>query len=145
MYEIPSELLNGPFTVEQSREVGLPRGVLVRRFVRLYPRVWCHPGHPVGNDDRVLAATLALPDRARLTGTSRIQQLGLDFGPRIPIGFVIRLRNGHLTVESQSAHWPSASSGKPSQAHRSPGETGRTGDQRVISGSRATATKRSDR
>lgn len=103
MYEIPSELLNGPFTVEQSREVGLPRGVLVRRFVRLYPRVWCHPGHPVGHDDRVLAATLALPDRARFTGTSRIQQLGLDFGPRIPIGFVIRLRNGHLTVESVRA------------------------------------------
>ena len=86
MFAIPPELMHGPFTVEHSREPGLPRGVLVRRFVRLHPRVWCHPAHPMTHDDRVLAATLALPDRAKLTGISRIQQLGLDFGPRTPSG-----------------------------------------------------------
>ncbi len=54
-------------------------------------------------DDRVLAATLALPDRARLTGISRIQQLGLDFGPRSPIRFVIR-GDHHLLLDGIFLH-----------------------------------------
>ena len=32
---------------------------------------------------------LALPARAQLTGISRIQALGLDYGPRLPVRFVI--------------------------------------------------------
>ncbi len=39
--------------------------------------------------DWVTAARLALPGRARLTGITRLQQLGLDFGPRLPLHFVI--------------------------------------------------------
>ena len=54
-------------------------------------------------DDRVLAATLALPDRAKLTGISRIQQLGLDFGPRTPIRFVIR-GDHHLALDGIFLH-----------------------------------------
>jgi hypothetical protein len=103
MYEISSELMRGPFTVEHSRQLGLPRGVLVRRFIRLHPRVWCHPEHLLSLDDRVLAATLALPDRAKLTGISRIQQLGLDFGPRTPIRFVIR-GDHHLALDGIFLH-----------------------------------------
>lgn len=103
MHEIPSELTQGPFTVKRSRELGLPRGVLVRRFIRLHPRVWCHPAHPMSHDDRVLAATLALPDRAKLTGISRIQQLGLDFGQRTPIRFVIR-GDHHLALDGIFLH-----------------------------------------
>lgn len=37
----------------------------------------------------VEAASLALPASARLTGITRIQQLGLDFGPRRPLHFVV--------------------------------------------------------
>jgi hypothetical protein len=43
----------------------------------------------MSDDDWVRAATLTMPPRARLTGLTRIQQLGLDFGPRRPIRFVI--------------------------------------------------------
>jgi hypothetical protein len=84
MYVIPSELMHGPFTVERSRQLGLPRGVLIRRFVRLHPRVWCHPAHPLSQDDRVLAATLA-----RVLDT-------------IKVGDWL-LRHGHVTVESVRA------------------------------------------
>jgi hypothetical protein len=76
--------------MRQAAELGISRRVLERRFVRLHPRVWCHPGHPLSNDDRTLAARLAMPARARLTGISRIQHLGLDFGPRAPIRFVVQ-------------------------------------------------------
>jgi hypothetical protein len=103
VFEIPPELLAGPFTVERARELGLPRGVLVRRFLRLHPRVWCHPQHVPSHDDRVLAATLALPDRAKLTGISRIQQLGLDYGPRSPVRFVIR-GDHHLALDGIFVH-----------------------------------------
>ena len=51
----------------------------------------------------MLAATLALPDRAKLTGISRIQQLGLDFGPRTPIRFVIR-GDHHLALDGIFLH-----------------------------------------
>jgi len=103
MHDIPGELMSGPFTVERSRELGLPRGVLARRFVRIHPRVWCHPSHELTDDDRVLAARLALPDRAHLTGITRIQELGLDFGPRVPLRFVIR-GDHHLAIDGIFLH-----------------------------------------
>jgi hypothetical protein len=59
------------------------------RFVRVFPRVWRHRDHEMSEDDWIRAATLTLPPRARLTGITRIQQLGLDFGPRRPIRFVV--------------------------------------------------------
>ena len=45
--------------------------------------------HELTRDDLILAARLALPDRAYLTGITLIQELGLDFGPRLPVRFVI--------------------------------------------------------
>ena len=89
--------------MNRAEELGVTRRVLERRFVRLHPRVWCHPEHELTPDDRVRAATLALPDRARLTGISRIQQLGLDFGPRRPIRFVIR-GDHHLALDGIFLH-----------------------------------------
>lgn len=60
-----------------------------QRFVRVYPRVFRAAGHEMTPDDWVTAARLALPDGAHLTGISRLQQLGLDFGPRLPLRFVV--------------------------------------------------------
>ena len=40
-------------------------------------------------DDHVEAARLALPDGSLPTGITRIQQLGLDFGARFPLHFVV--------------------------------------------------------
>jgi len=53
--------------------------------------------------DEVRAAQLALPEDAHLTGLSRLQQLGLDFGPRAPIRFVID-RDLHLTLDGVFLH-----------------------------------------
>jgi hypothetical protein len=60
-----------------------------RRFVRLLPTVHRHRDHVMSYDDWVVAAQPALPTRARLTGLTRIQALGLDFGPRWPLRLVV--------------------------------------------------------
>jgi hypothetical protein len=53
--------------------------------------------------DWVCAARLALPTDAHLTGISRLQQLGLDFGPRRPIRFVVD-RDLHLSFDGVFLH-----------------------------------------
>jgi hypothetical protein len=53
--------------------------------------------------DWVTAARLALPADAHLTGISRIQQLGLDFGPRLPVRFVVE-GELHLAFEEIFLH-----------------------------------------
>jgi hypothetical protein len=87
---LPPELLSGPFHMRRATELGVTRRVLERRFVRVHPRVWCHPDHVMTHADRVNAAALAMPEQARLTGISRIQALGVDFGPRDPIRFIVQ-------------------------------------------------------
>lgn len=90
MREIPPTLTCGPFTREHALAAGVtPRMLRGRRFVRLYPRVWCLRDHPMGHHDRIHAAALALPQQARPTGITRIQLLGLDHGPRRPLHFVV--------------------------------------------------------
>jgi len=74
-----------------------------RRFVRLFPEVWAQRDHEMNEADWVDAATMALPDRAHLTGISRLQRLGLDFGPRRPIRFVIE-GDHHLAVKDVFLH-----------------------------------------
>jgi hypothetical protein len=54
-------------------------------------------------DDWVAAARLALPSDAHLTGISRLQRLGLDYGPRRPIRFVVD-RDLHLTLAGIFLH-----------------------------------------
>jgi hypothetical protein len=53
--------------------------------------------------DWVRAARLALPDHAHLTGISLIQELGLDYGPRKPIHFVVA-GDLHLAFEGVFLH-----------------------------------------
>lgn len=90
MHPIPERLLHGPFHRRTALAAGLsPRVLEGTRFERVLPRVYCHRAHAMTPDDWVEAAVLALPDRARLTGITRIQQLGLDFGPRLPVRLVV--------------------------------------------------------
>jgi hypothetical protein len=56
---------------------------------RLFPRVWVHVDHVMSNLDWIVAAALAMPERAQMSHLTRIQALGLDFGP---------LRSFHFTV-----------------------------------------------
>lgn len=87
---LPPDLLDGPFTRAQAKALGLTdRQLEGARFVRLFPRVFRCADHVMTQDDWVTAARLALPKHVHLTGISRLQQLGLDFGPRWPIRFVV--------------------------------------------------------
>jgi hypothetical protein len=104
MRDVPPELLNGPFTRAVAIATGAtPRMLRGRRFVRVHPRVWRHRDHVMTPDDHVLAAALALPPDARTTGITRIQQLGLDFGPRTPVRFVVS-RDLHLDLDGVFLH-----------------------------------------
>jgi hypothetical protein len=90
MRDLPEELLAGPFSSAMAQALGVTSRMLQgARFVRIFPRVWRHRDHEMSEGDWICAATLTLPRHARLTGITRIQQLGLDFGPRRPIRFVV--------------------------------------------------------
>lgn len=54
-------------------------------------------------NDRVEAARLALPETARTTGITRIQQLGVDHGPRDTVHFVVQ-GDLHLELEGVFLH-----------------------------------------
>lgn len=104
MRDLPPELLAGPFTRAQALAWGAtPRMLRGRRFLRVHPRVWRHRDHAMTPEDQVAAAALALPPDARTTGITRIQQLGLDFGPRSPVRFVV-CRDLHLELEGVFLH-----------------------------------------
>jgi hypothetical protein len=96
--------MTGPFTRGTALALGVsPRMLRGSRFVRVHPRVWRFRGYEMTDRDHVIAASLALPDDAKLTGISRIQQLGLDFGPLRPIRFVVA-RDLHLTLDDVFLH-----------------------------------------
>lgn len=73
------------------------------RFVRVFPEVWRARDHEMSTEDWIHAATLALPAHARLTGISRLQLLGLEFGPRRPIRFVVE-GDLHLAIDGIFLH-----------------------------------------
>jgi hypothetical protein len=101
---IPHQLLTGVFTRAQARELGMTDAMLEgSRFVRVLPRVWRATDYVMHDDDWVRAARLALPTRAHLTGLSRIQASGLDFGPRLPVRFVIE-GELHLAFDNVFLH-----------------------------------------
>jgi hypothetical protein len=54
-------------------------------------------------EDWLLAARLALPAGVHLTGISRLQLLGLDYGPRRPLRFVVD-RDVHRVVDGVFLH-----------------------------------------
>ena len=90
MRPIPEGLRHGPFTHTRAHELGVTERMLRgARFRRIFPRVWVAADHHMTDTDWLKAARLALPQKARLTGITRIQQLGLDFGPRRPLHFVL--------------------------------------------------------
>lgn len=73
------------------------------QFRRLHQGVYVHRDHAMSWDDHVAAARLALPDGARTTGATRLQQLGLDVGPRWPLHFVVE-GDLHLTLDGVFLH-----------------------------------------
>jgi hypothetical protein len=104
MNEIPAELMAGPFTRRRAVELGVTHRMLQsNRFVRIHQGVWRVAAYEMTHADRVEAARLALPARARITGITRIQQLGLDFGPRDSVHFVIE-GDHHLSLEGVFLH-----------------------------------------
>jgi hypothetical protein len=104
MRAIPAVLGTGPFTRARALELGVTRSMLVtRRFERLHHGVYRIAGVPMTHDERVAAARLALPATAQLTGISRIQELGLDYGPRLPLHFVVE-GDLHLELEGVFLH-----------------------------------------
>jgi len=86
----PDAFRRRPFGVHEAARAGLTRKQLCgRSFRRLLPRVWVHVDHVMTHADWIDAARIALTDRAELTGITRIQALGLDFGPKRPLRFVV--------------------------------------------------------
>jgi hypothetical protein len=101
---VPTSLLSGPFSTAQGRAAGVTKKMLEgRRFVQVYRGVWRHQEHQMSREDWVVAARLALPAHAHLTGLSRIQELGLDFGPRLPVRFVVE-GELHLAFDNVFLH-----------------------------------------
>src|SRR4029077_13363359 len=95
---------SGPFTRAQACDLGVTKAMFAgHRFVRVHPRVWRHHEHAMTWDDEVVAARLTLPPRAQLTHLTRIQKLGLAFGPRHPLHFVVQ-GDLHLALEGIFLH-----------------------------------------
>ena len=91
MRELPQALVSGPFTRSQARAQGVTDRMLQgQRFVRVLPGVWASRDLTLTWEHRVAAARLALPRSAHPTGLTRIQMLGLDEGPRLPLHFVVQ-------------------------------------------------------
>jgi hypothetical protein len=104
MRPIPAELSVGPFTRAMAEKHGVTARMLDgQRFTRVFPGVWRLRDHEMTEDDWVAAAAMALPDRAHLTGISRLQRLGLDYGPKRPLRFVIE-GDHHLDIDDIFLH-----------------------------------------
>jgi hypothetical protein len=104
MFTVPDEFRHGPFSREAALDAGMPARVLEgTRFRRLHKGVYCHRAHEMSWHDRIEAARLALPTTARTTGLTRIQQLGIDVGPRSPLHFVVE-GDLHLVLDGVFLH-----------------------------------------
>lgn len=104
MRPIPDELCHGVFDRRAAHAHGVTDRMLEGgRFVRVLPRAWRHRDHVMSDDDWVAAARIALPADAHLTGITRIQRLGLDVGPRLPVRFVVA-RDHHLAHDEVFLH-----------------------------------------
>jgi hypothetical protein len=104
MFPVPTAFRSRPFTREEALCGGISRGVLQGpQFRRLHESVYCHVDHVPTFGDRLLAARLTLPDGARATGITRLQELGVDYGPRSPLHFVIE-GDLHLVIDGIYLH-----------------------------------------
>lgn len=101
---IPASLLHGPFSRQQALAAGLtPRQLQGGHFVRLLPQVFVLRGHAMTHLDWILAADLATPEDARVSGLTRIQAQGLDVGPHRPLHLVVP-RDLHLVLPDVFLH-----------------------------------------
>jgi hypothetical protein len=104
MFAVPDAMRKGPVRRRLALDEGVPRRVLQGpQFRRLHEAVYVHRDHEMTWDDHVEAARLALPDSARTTGVTRLQQLGLDVGPRWPLHFVVE-GDLHLVLDGVFLH-----------------------------------------
>lgn len=101
---VPEPLRSRPFRAADAVALGVSARMLRGpSWRRLFPRVWVHVDHVMTPADWVAAAFLTLPADARLTGITRIQQLGLDHGPQFPLHFVVA-RDHHIATEGIMLH-----------------------------------------
>jgi hypothetical protein len=104
VFTVPDDFRNRPFSRAEGLANGISRGVLQgRHFRRVHDAVWCHVDHELTFADRIVAAQLALPDTARTTGVTRLQQLGLDVGSREVLHFVVE-GDHHLALDGVFLH-----------------------------------------
>ena len=104
MFDVPEDLRRGPVTRAAALAGGLTRDVLEgAQFRRLHEAVYVHRTHELTWEDQVAAARLALPPAARTTGITRLQELGLDHGPRWPLHFVVQ-SDLHLQLDGVFLH-----------------------------------------
>lgn len=104
MFDVPEKFRCGPFARSDALRAGISARVLEGvQFVRLHDAVYCHRDHELTHADQLAAARLALPDEARTTGITRIQELGLAFGPATPLHFVLA-GDHHLAIPGIFLH-----------------------------------------
>lgn len=104
MYVVPTEFRAGPFARAEAVAAGItPRVLEGVQFVRLHHGVYQHRSHPPCFADALRAARLALPEGARTTGITRLQELGLDHGPSSPLHFVVE-GDHHLALAGVFLH-----------------------------------------
>lgn len=101
---IPDVLRAGPFDTTTAAAAGVTASMLRgRAYRRVFPRVWVLAEHRLGDLDWIHAARLTLPDRAHLTGATRLRLLGLDVGPLHPLRFVVA-GDLHLAIDGIMLH-----------------------------------------
>jgi hypothetical protein len=104
MFSVPDDFRSHPSARAEALCGGISRGVLQGpQFRRLYESVYCHVDHVPTFADRLMAARLALPDGACSTGITRLQELGIDHGPRHPLHFVVE-GDLHLVIDGIYLH-----------------------------------------
>ncbi len=104
VFTIPEDFRHRPFHRAEALEAGISRSVVEGpQFRRVHESVYCHVAHEPSFTDRLEAARLALPPDALTTGITRLQELGLDFGPRAPLHFVIEGER-HLAIDGIFLH-----------------------------------------
>lgn len=104
MFSVPDEFRHRPFHRAEALESGITRSVLQGpQFRRVHESVYCHVAHESSFTDRLTAARLALPPNALTTGITRLQELGIDVGPRSPLHFVVP-GDLHLAIDGIFLH-----------------------------------------
>lgn len=101
---IPPMFMAGPFHRRDLLEAGLSAKVLLgSRFRRIFPEIWAHTSHTMSDADLRHAARLCLGNRGVLSHISRLQELGLDIGPALPVHFTVA-RDLHLNLDGIMLH-----------------------------------------